>query len=65
MKKVALICMMLAYCKMKYYVIQTSNNKNMARHQPVLDKVMDKNHKFAMAGKGKAGNVKVQWDKKS
>merc|ERR1711970_250237 len=55
MKKVALICMMLAHCKMKYYVIQTSNNKKISRHQPVLDKGIDKNHKFAMAGKEMAG----------
>merc|ERR1719430_983348 len=65
MKKVALICMMLAYCKMKYYVIQTSNNKNMARHQPVLDKGMDKNHKFAMAEKGKAGVNQSRIDDKA
>ena len=28
MMKVALISMLLAYCKMKYYIIQTSNNDN-------------------------------------
>merc|ERR1719431_2276797 len=47
--------MMLAHCKMKYYVIQTSNNKKISRHQPVLDKGIDTNPKFAMAGKEMAG----------
>merc|ERR1711970_598203 len=64
MKKVALICMMLAHCKMKYYVIQTSNNKKIARHQPVLDKGIDKNHKFAMAGKEMEGMNKSRIDDK-
>ena len=44
MMKVALISMLLAYCKMKYYIIQTSNNDN--------------SHKgIAQTGKGVKANV--------